>query len=293
MGLVPDFGGDPPGCQGKIDFVFVISSWYSSQLSQEQLNEAFPIFTQSLREEFADFDYHVMVVDAGHTGGGLPACSSCYDPDNCPDMGCACYGGPEDYPCQEETDPCDSTPGAGVTLPANFDASNKRCLLYGGKRYIVKDEPNLDEAFKCIATLGGGPKTPVGVWSLMDALQPEILSDGGCNSGFLREEALLVVVFIHPDWDDISPGNPQTWWEFLLAKKGGNPEAIVTLVITNDVDGPDAMCPGPWQPNNRLRALADTVTHGRFLSVCAPSYLDFFDQGADLVLDQCSLLVPQ
>ena len=29
MGTQPDFGGHPPGCQGKIDFLFVISSWYS------------------------------------------------------------------------------------------------------------------------------------------------------------------------------------------------------------------------------------------------------------------------
>jgi hypothetical protein len=29
MGLIPDFGGQPIGCQGKIDFLFVISSWYS------------------------------------------------------------------------------------------------------------------------------------------------------------------------------------------------------------------------------------------------------------------------
>ena len=26
MGLIPDFGGQPIGCQGKIDFLFVISS---------------------------------------------------------------------------------------------------------------------------------------------------------------------------------------------------------------------------------------------------------------------------
>jgi hypothetical protein len=180
-------------------------------------------------------------------------------------------------------------------MPANFDASNKRCSLYGDNRYIIKDEPNLDETFQCIATLGGGPKTPVGMWSLMDGLQPEILSDGGCNAGFLRDEALLVVVFLHGTPDDLSPGNPQSWWEFLLSRKNGNPEAIVALVVTADLDQPNPLCQGDPEPekSNRLHVLADTVTHGRYLSVCTPSYLEFLEQGADLILDQCALLVPQ
>jgi hypothetical protein len=292
MSPAPDFGENPPGCQGKIDFVFVISSSYSSQLNQAQLNEAFPKFTQMLRDEFEDFDYHIMVVDAGHTSL-LNPCSSCYDPLNCPNMGCACYGGPEDYPCQEETTICDYVSGAGVTMPANFNASNKRCSLYGDNRYIIKDEPNLDETFQCIATLGGGPKTPVGMWTLMDALQPEMLSEGGCNAGFLRDEALLVVVFLHSHNDQLSPGNPQSWWEFLLSKKNANPEAIVALMVSTDVGMPGAICDGINYDELRLHTFANTVTHGRFLSVCTPSYLEFLEQGADLILDQCALLVPQ
>jgi hypothetical protein len=49
MGVVPDFGGQPIGCQGKIDFLFVISSWYSMKANQVQLQEAFPAFTGDAR----------------------------------------------------------------------------------------------------------------------------------------------------------------------------------------------------------------------------------------------------
>jgi hypothetical protein len=34
MGLIPDFGGQPVGCQGKIDFLFVIESWYAMKDSR-------------------------------------------------------------------------------------------------------------------------------------------------------------------------------------------------------------------------------------------------------------------
>jgi len=293
MGTPPDFGGQPAGCQGKIDFVFVISSWYAMELNQAQLDEAFPKFAQIIGDEFVDFDYHIMTVDAGYTSGGLePACWLCYKSNNCGE-GCEDCGGPKDYPCDEETTPCDSTPGAGVTLPANFNASNKRCDLYGGNRYIIKEEPKLVDAFTCIATLGAGPKTAVAMHSLTAALQPEMLSDGGCNAGFLREEALLVVVILQGHSDDLSPGNAESWWQFLLEKKGGDPEAIVALVLSNDLDTADPVCPGEKYFLNPLHAFADTVTHGRFMSICEPSYVEFFQQGADLILDQCALLVPQ
>lgn len=295
MGPPPDFGGQPKGCQGKIDFVFVISSWYGMQLHQAQLAEAFPKFAEIIGAEFVDFDYHIMVVDAASTSGGLePLCMQCYMSNQCGE-GCEQCGGPKDYPCDEETTPCDSTPGAGVTMPANFGASNKRCDVFGGNRYIVKDDPNFVDTFTCIATLGGGPKTPVGMQSLTAALQPEMLSDDGCNAGFLRDDALLVVVFVHREFDDNSPGTPQTWTKFLLDKKGNNPDAIVALIMSADVDLPESVCqpPEPMAQDNRLRLFADTVPNGRFLSICEPSYVDFFQQGADLILDQCSLLVPQ
>jgi hypothetical protein len=48
-----------------------------------------------------------------------------------------------------------------VTITGNFGATNKRCDLFGGNRYIVKGEPDPEAMFKCIATVGEGPKTAV------------------------------------------------------------------------------------------------------------------------------------
>jgi len=39
LGVVPDFGGHPPGCQGKIDFLFVISALGTMRHEQDQLLE--------------------------------------------------------------------------------------------------------------------------------------------------------------------------------------------------------------------------------------------------------------
>jgi len=45
MGPIPDFGSQPIGCQGKIDFLFVISSQENMKTVQVQLQQAFPAFT--------------------------------------------------------------------------------------------------------------------------------------------------------------------------------------------------------------------------------------------------------
>ena len=290
LGLIPDFGGQPIGCQGKIDFLFVISSWYNMKGYQVQLQEAFGSFTGMLADEFADFDYHIMVVDSA---GPLMqnTCDACYDCTGCMKPGCAEYGGPEDYPCKGPFVLCDVTDGAGVTITGNFGATNKRCDLFGGNRYIVKGEPDPEAAFKCIATVGEGPKTPLPMTMMQAALVPDMLN-GGCNDGFLRKDALLAVVVLNGDQDDLTPGTPQDWYDAVLAAKGGNGEAIVTLVLSNDLDLPNPKCPGLANGPNPLRLFAEAGAHGSFGTMCVPSYVGYLKTMATTIIEQCSLLIP-
>jgi len=293
MGVMPDFGSHPIGCQGKIDFLFVISSWYSMKGKQVQLQEAFPAFTALLAEEFADFDYHIMVVDAG-ANAMIYDCLNCYMCIGCQEPGCLEFGGPADYPCDAPLTECDVKEGAGVTITGNFGASNKRCELFGDQRYIVKGEPALEETFQCIATLGEGPKTPVPMEVLMSAIEPAMLYNGGCNDGFLRKDALLAVVVLNGEMDNLSPGTPQQWYDALVAAKKGDEEAIVTLVLSSDVDLPDGVCKyAPMIGPNPLRLFAEVAAHGRFESICAPSYVPALKATAATILEQCALLIPQ
>ncbi len=291
MGPVPDFGGHPIGCQGKIDFLFVISSWYSMKGHQTQLQEAFPAFTAMLEDEFADFDYHIMVVDSAANALLEPVCDDCYMCIGCMMPGCADFGGPPDYPCNEPKLLCDVTTGAGVTITGNFGATNERCDLFGGHRYIIKGEPSPTAAFKCIATVGEGPKDALPMRGMMAALKPDMLS-GGCNDGFLRKDALLAVVILNGDQDNGTPGTPQDWYDALVAAKGGNEEAIVTLVLSNDLDLPNPKCPADPLDPNPLRLFAEAAAHGRFESICSDTYVGYLETMAATIIEQCSLLIP-
>jgi hypothetical protein len=288
VGTSPDF--EPTiGCQGKIDFLFVISSHFEMKKYQARLQAAFPAFVDVLRQDLADFDYQIMVVDAG-TSALLG--DDCYD---CELMCGACQvpGCPEDYPCGPFVE-CDITEGAGVTITANFGASNKRCELATEHRYITTaDDATLAESFTCIATLGEGPKTPVAAQSMVSAVQPEILNKYGCNYGFVRPDALLVVVIIQSIQEGGSPGTPASWYDALVTAKGGNEEAVVVLVISDDSDQRGSVCPDVGLGANNFRLFAETAAHGRFLSVCSPDYSEFLKEGGALALDQCAILVPQ
>jgi hypothetical protein len=288
VGTSPDFDPTPIGCQGKIDFLFVIDSHFNSNELQDRLKAAFPTFVGLLGQELADFNYQIMVVDAG-TNALLNGCDDCYMMCG----GCQVQGCPEDYPCDGQFVECDITEGAGVTIVGNFGGSNKRCDLATDHRYITTaDAATLPDSFACIATLGGGPKTPVAAQAMVAAVQPEILSTG-CNAGFVRPDALLVVVVVMAAQDNGSPGTPASWYDALVTAKGDNEEAVVVLVISDDSDLQGGVCPDVGLGTNTLRIFAETAAHGRFLSACESDYGPFLTEGAALALDQCAILVPQ
>lgn len=290
VGVPPDF--EPTiGCQGKIDFLFVIESWYAMKASQDKLQAAFKTFTNMIGQEFAEFDYHIMVVDAS-----FPlltnSCEDCYMCIGCTMPGCGDFGGPLDYPCDYGPSACDITRGAGVVVTGNFDATNQPCELFGGNRYIIKGEPDLGGTFKCIASLGQGPKTPVAAQAMMAALELPML-DGGCNDGFLRDDALLAVIELTGTGDDLSPGTPQSWYDALVAAKHGNEEAVVLLAFSHDLDEPEPLCtadPGPRAPQ---RDFVEAAAHGLWESVCVDSYIPALEKTAEMILEQCTVFIPQ
>ena len=292
VGVPPDFDLPPVGCQGKIDFLFVIESWYAMKKYQDQLQAAFSTFTTMIGQEFAEFDYHIMVVDAGASPLMPDKCDGCYMCDWCPGEGCEYFDGPPDYPCDYVPSACDITEGAGVTVTGNFDASNQPCELFGGNRYIIKGEPTLEATFKCIASLGQGPKTPVAAEVMMAALDPDML-DGGCNDGFLREDALLAVIELTGSGDDGSPGTPQSWYDTLVAAKHGNEEAVVILAFSGDQDQPEPKCEGPNNGSYEQHEFADLAAHGLWESICADSYIPALTKTAEMILEQCTVFVPQ
>ncbi|MCB9703208.1 MAG: hypothetical protein H6711_15040 [Myxococcales bacterium] len=298
---VKDIGdAKPEGCKGKIDFLFVVSRGHDMKNEQGKLIAAFPKFMETIEAKFADFDFHIMVVD-GDPGWGLDTCT-----DDCPllqstvgdgtcsvgscpncqppiKVGDPCCGVP-DYPCEylDVLTVCDETFGAGNVFAAGGGASNKPCKMpAAGRRYLVTGDPGIPETFACMAQVGISGHGAIGE-AMTWALYPEINAPGGCNAGFLRKDALLMVTFIGGlDYD--SAGDPASWAGTVLGVKG-DPEAVVFLEILD---------PECSMPEDRICEFVKMFPYHTVGSYLAADYAPIFDEATDLVATACAEYVPQ
>lgn len=251
VGVMPDLGsGTPLGCKGKIDLLFVISRTHLMENSQLKLINAFPKFIDTIESRFDDFDYHIMVIDGDDEWGsehcnnhcpvpdckiGEPCCSS--NDDASAILGDPCCG-VEDYPCWylDALPECETKIGTGSVFPAGHSTHNKPCPIEGGRRYMVKGQKDLAGTFACAAQVGLNGLGKLGE-ALTAAMQKQINKDpAGCNRGFLRDDALLMVTFIQANPDHgggylESEGFAEDWAKAVLDAKHGDPESVVMLAF--------------------------------------------------------------
>jgi len=303
VGAQPDFVPPPAGCKGKIDFLFLVSRAGLMMHRQAQLAAAFPDFIDTIESQFADFDYHIMVVD----GDGGPASwwgsQTCNE--LCPELTCkvgdACCGwydpDYEDEPCCQDPNypcealdtltPCDTAWGAGTVFPAGPGTADKPCPIDDSRRFIAKGQTDLDETFACIATVGVSGYSMLGQ-ALTAAVDPQI--NGGCNNGFLRPDALLMVTLISNLGDNgggvltNSEGTPAEWAQAVIDAKHGDDRSVVMLNIgigVNECTEPDGLC--------RLAAM---FPFHHLESITTPDFGPAFAEAADLVDEACAMFVP-
>ncbi|HEY8375518.1 MAG TPA: hypothetical protein VIK91_03470 [Nannocystis sp.] len=304
-------GGDhrPQGC-GKVDFLFVIDNSGSMADEQSSLIASFPGFIAAIQQTLSAQDYHIMVVstDKGEGGSHTIQCKfnqcTCSPGPNCCREVCdsifdrTCNGQPCDTLVLDE---CDFKYGSGRVA----DGLGAACGIEGGRRYMLATQPNLEQTFACAANLGtdgSGDERPI--LAAQAALGPKQNGPGGCNEGFLRDDAILVLVLITDEDDDNqdgdgSFGDPADWYESVVAAKHGDPGAVVVLGLVGDGNLPGGQCPLVWdpdvdgaEPSPRLQAFVEMFEFGIVGSVCAPDYSPFFLDAVSVIDTTCDLFVP-
>lgn len=130
---------------------------------------------------------------------------------------------------------------------------------------------------------------------LVEALSGDIAKPGAFNAGFLREDALLVVVLLTDEEDDLeqpteygSAGDPPDWIEAVAAVKGGIRRDVVPLSIvpTNGGDcAPDGDAP-------RLQEFTEGFPRGVVADVCGLDYSTFLLGQVMSIAEACTLFSP-
>lgn len=297
VGADADFGtGQPPGCKGKVDLLFLIARSGNMKYVQDQFLASLPGFVQTIEDRLKDFDVHIM---AANPDGDWPGYNCQSSPMGCETYYPNCGPGAEDWDCDtsvQEWRPCDSELGAGNTFNAGWYAANKRCELFGGNRYIISGEPDLASNLVCIAQAGISEGQPATGDALIATVSPKLNAPTGCNAGFLREDALLVVVIIHNTED----GTSQSWYNLqydavITAKK--DPGAVVMLAITAfpppEGEPLDPDCIYDDGGENNYLPLLEQFPHHLRENACADSYVPFFDAAVAMIDEACGSLVPQ
>jgi len=164
--------------------------------------------------------------------------------------------------------------------------ANKPCPIDGDLRYLVKGQSNLEETFVCIATVGTSGNSQLGQ-AFTAAMQSNINDPGGCNNGFLRKDALLMVTFISSNVDygiQGSEGTPDKWAQAVLDAKHGDDKSIVMLSILNTE--------AQWEPYDRIGTLAKMFPYHHLEDSLADDYGPAFVETASLVETACAGFTP-
>jgi hypothetical protein len=282
-------GGTQTGCT-KVDFLFVIDNSTSMEDNQTALIDSFPGFIAAIKTALGDVtDYHVMVVDTDEASRCVTLCNTPNDP--LYDKFCA-----EDnaYACKAALEDCDSIRGAGVVHPVGSFATNKKCSFSGGNRYMVAEEPDLLGAFACAAQVGtAGAPAEKPMNAIQAAVGPGLNSPGGCNAGFLREDAILVITFLSDDGKYVDKDGPAEWKASIVEAKGGDENAVVVLGL---IPHPELNCTNPQGDGTQGAHWEEFIkmwgAHGISGSICETDYAQFFAQAVGAIDQTCDAFQP-
>lgn len=263
--------GEPEGCK-KVDFLFVIDNSVSMQGEQTALKAAFPAFIDTIEQTLPTSDYHIMVADTDAEG----RCS----PNTCNHNTCKAA---KSYACKDLFDKCDTVRGAGVNHPAGEAASNMPCEFFGDNRYLLSEDPKLVDNFSCAASVGlAGHPSERPMDGIVEALASTLNDPGGCNEGFLRDDAILVVTFLSddPKVEDINTSFDT--YDAVVAAKGGDEDRIVMLGL---IPQPDMDCGnGGAHWSEMIGLFGERGIEG---AICSEDYNAFFQDAVSTILDTC------
>jgi hypothetical protein len=168
-----------------------------------------------------------------------------------------------------------------------------------GRRYITGADADPSAAFQCAALVGvTGVPNERPMQALAEALGP-LSQPSQCNAGFLRDDAILVVVVITDEEDKDSVGDSSDWLDAVVTAKLGNPSSVVVLGLLGDPDVAGGSC-GPFDPTDnsgavaspRLREWVESFPSGDWASVCSGDYTPFFNAAISVIDEVCDDFVP-
>jgi hypothetical protein len=265
-------GDGTPQCT-KVDLLFVIDGSISMDVAQSKLQASLGSFVSAIENSIlGQTDFHIGVVTTTAYPHNLDGCAA---------------------------------PGSLIVQTGGQGSSDTTCGPFtGDARFLSASDVPVADNFRCIAQIGLGNGN---VELTAEAMLAAVDGDGpeGCNVGFAREDALLVVVDI-TDTDDPSAyppgagstGGPSEWFEALVASRG---EVETNIVMISIIPPPSPTCTveGNWSPllpgaldAPRLTEFTQMFTNHYIGDVCAADYGVLLGEALDAIETGCDDYTP-
>jgi hypothetical protein len=173
--------------------------------------------------------------------------------------------------------PPDQNPNGCDMLGAlsRVNSSDEPCPLANG-RFVTKED-DIMSALLCIVNTGSsgnGNERPMD--AAFEALSPAMNAPGACNEGFFRPEALLLLVIISDVDDTVSSGEPDEWYDDLIALNGGDQSALASLGILGPVTA-DPNCDAEASPRLHAFLMEHGLDNQAATNMCDISTMDLKD----------------
>jgi hypothetical protein len=194
--------------------------------------------------------------------------------------------------------PCGALGDLVISTVGGIDSSNAVCGPYAEGYNFMTEQDDLDTSFACAAqlgTFGDGFEKPLE--AMMNAISEPAQEPGGCNEGFLRDDALLVVVIITDEWDGpgdpegfggFSVGDPQIWYDAVVEAKDGIPQNAVVMSLINYNSAPEespSLCVpiDQYSDGQLIKEFTQLFEETGFVGgVCQPDFGPTFAQATDV-----------
>ncbi len=258
---LPDSPKFDMGCR-KVDFLFVIDNSGSMSAQQAQLLASFNGFITAIQDSLEG------VVDSYHVGVITSDAYSANEP------GCTAIG-----------DLVSRTQAGGDCTP-----------FAEGYRFATEQD-DLMAKFPCMANVGAfGSPIEQPVTATIASFDPSKTGPGDCNEGFLRDDAIFVVVIVTDDppynfdMDDAHPATITTdWYDDVIAAKNGDPEALVMIGF---IPWMDLSCVGGNESPNLINFIDSFGDQGVMASICEPDFGPVFTTTVETIVTTCENFDP-
>ncbi|HET6582409.1 MAG TPA: hypothetical protein VFG69_03155 [Nannocystaceae bacterium] len=172
-----------------------------------------------------------------------------------------------------------------VVQTGGYGSSDETCGPYAAGTNYITDADDVDAAFTCAARVGtSGATLEQPMTAAARAIGVESGAAGECNEGFVREDAMLVIVFVT---DEDGEHEAELAYDRLMEARSGNENSVVVVTLAN-LPGGDCPLGNHAAIANELAALTEMFEFGFAGPVCAKDYTDVFRQAVDVVAAACS-----